>query len=71
MVKLFFDLQSGQFILMITLNAYCVEDRADSFTVFSIKELVYYRPNGKQFSNESNEKKIALCRIVTFSNLSF
>lgn len=25
-------------------NAYCVEDRPDSFSVFSVKELLHYRP---------------------------
>lgn len=37
-------------------NAYCVEDRADSFNVFSIKELIYYRPYDKQLSNKMDEK---------------
>lgn len=37
-------------------NAYCVEERTDSFSVISIGELIYYRPYDKQFSNEMDEK---------------
>lgn len=37
-------------------NAYCIEERADSFSVISIDELIYYRPYDKQFSNEMDEK---------------
>lgn len=37
-------------------NAYCVEERTDSFYVISIEELIYYRPFDKQFSNEMDEK---------------
>lgn len=38
-------------------NAYCVEDRPDSFSVFSVKELLYYRPYDKQLSNKMDEKE--------------
>ncbi|XP_035805853.1 uncharacterized protein LOC111571121 isoform X1 [Amphiprion ocellaris] len=37
-------------------NAYCVDERADSFSVFPVKELIYHRPYDKQFSNEMCEK---------------
>jgi len=39
-------------------NAYCIEERADSFSVISIDELNYYRPYDKQFSNEMDKKNI-------------
>lgn len=41
-------------------NAYCINERADSFSVVPVKELIYYRPYDKQFSNEMCEK----CYIV-------
>ena len=44
-------------------NAYCVE-RADSYSAFPIKELVYYR----QFSTEMCEKH-RLCHIVILCDL--
>ena len=37
-------------------NAYCISESADSFSVFPVKELIYYRPYDKQFSNEMCEK---------------
>lgn len=47
-------------------NAYCVGERANSFSVISIKELVSYRPFDKQFSNEMDEKTyiVPYCHIV-------
>lgn len=47
-------------------NAYCVEERTDSFCILSIEELIYYRPYDKQFSNETDEKTYIVphCHIV-------
>jgi len=47
-------------------NAYCIEERADSFSVISIDELIYYRPYDKQFFNEMDEKTYVVphCHFV-------
>lgn len=47
-------------------NAYCIEERDDSFSVISIDELIYYRPYDKQFSNEMDEKTYVVphCHFV-------
>ncbi|KAK0138637.1 hypothetical protein N1851_024825 [Merluccius polli] len=47
-------------------NAYCINERADSFSVFPVMELIYYRPYDKQFSNEMCEKYYIVphCHIV-------
>ena len=47
-------------------NAYCDEERTDSVSVISLKDLIYYIPYDKQFSNEMDEKTYIVphCHIV-------
>lgn len=48
------------------LNAFCVEERTDSFSVIAIDELTYYRAFDKKFANEIRENTYIVphCHIV-------
>ena len=51
------------------LDAYCIQERNDSFSVISVDMLIYYRPYNKQFSNGMDEKVYILPQMYTNGRL--